>query len=190
MNYLFFDTETTGLPDNNRAHYTNIENWPRIVQISWIIADSEGNVKKESDFIVKVDCEIPADASEIHGITNEIAAAKGVPISDVLTLFLADLEGVEKLISHNVDFDLPVLKSELYRNNFKHDFDLPTFCTMKSATDFCQIPGNRGYKWPRLDELYSICFDKELHNAHNALVDVRATLEVFYHLKREQIFEV
>ena len=190
MKYLFFDTETTGLPDNYKAPYTETENWPRIVQLSWILADDYGDVKKETDHIVKVDFDIPADASRIHGITNEVSEEKGTPVIDILNTFLLDLKKVERLICHNVDFDLTVLKSELYRSNLKHDIQLPTFCTMKSSTNFCQIPGNRGYKWPRLEELYSICFNKKLKNAHNALADVRATHKIFYHLKKEMVFSV
>ena len=31
--YLFFDTETTGLPANWQAPMSDLENWPRLVQI-------------------------------------------------------------------------------------------------------------------------------------------------------------
>ena len=32
MRYLIFDTETAGLPRNYGAPYTDVENWPRMVQ--------------------------------------------------------------------------------------------------------------------------------------------------------------
>ncbi len=188
MKYLFFDTETTGLPLNYRASYMESSNWPRIVQLSWIIANDSGEIEKEIDHIIKVDFNIPPEASRIHGITNKVSEEKGFPITDVLTSFLSDLENAKKLICHNVDFDLTIVKSELYRNNLEHDINKPTFCTMKNATDFCQLPGSRGYKWPKLEELYSICFNTKLKNAHNALEDVRATHKIFYHLKNEMIF--
>ncbi|MCX6741278.1 MAG: hypothetical protein NTY61_02675, partial [Candidatus Parcubacteria bacterium] len=35
--YLFFDTETTGLPKNWKAPIEDLDNWPRIVQIAWAI---------------------------------------------------------------------------------------------------------------------------------------------------------
>lgn len=190
MKYLFFDTETTGLPLNYKAHYTDISNWPRIVQLSWLIADSEGVILKESDFIIKVDVPIPIQASRVHGITNEISEAKGVVAVEVLTALLNDLSDITYMIGHNVSFDLPILQSELYRHQLKHDINLPTFCTMVSSTNYCQIPSPRGYKWPKLEELYSVCFNKKLVNAHNAMADVRATYEVFYHLKKERIFEI
>jgi DNA polymerase III epsilon subunit-like protein len=190
MNYLFFDTETTGLPRNYKAHYTDTSNWPRIVQLAWLLADSNGTILKESDFIIKVDFPIPEEASRVHGITNAVAEAKGVIISEVLNSFLTDLNNSDKLICHNVSFDLTILQSELFRNQLTHKIETPTFCTMKKSTDFCQLPGPYGFKWPKLEELYNTCFGKKLTNAHNAMADVRATYEVFYHLKNEHVFEL
>jgi len=188
MKFLFFDTETTGLPIKYKAPYTETSNWPRIVQISWLIANFEGEILKESDFIIKVDFPIPLEASRVHGITNDIAETKGTVMIDVLTNFIADLNGINQLICHNVNFDLPIIQSELYRHKLQHQINIPSFCTMRNSTDFCQIPGLHGYKWPKLEELYAICFGKKLMNAHNAMADVRATYEVFYHLKKERVF--
>jgi DNA polymerase-3 subunit alpha/DNA polymerase-3 subunit epsilon len=188
MNFLFFDTETTGLPLNYKAPYTDISNWPRIVQLSWLIANEDGTILKESDYIIKVDFPIPKEASQVHGITNLVAAKKGIIITEVLNTLLNDLNGMNHLICHNVNFDLTILQSELYRHNLHHQINIPTFCTMKNSTEYCKLPGNYGYKWPKLEELYSVCFNKKLENAHNAMADVRATYEVFYYLKKEKVF--
>ena len=190
MKNLFFDTETSGLPSNHKAPYTDTDNWPRIVQLAWLMADSEGTVLAEFDYIVKVDFEIPEEASRIHGITNAIASETGIPIYEVLNAFLSDFEKTDRLICHNVGFDLPVLQSELYRCDLRHENNLPTFCTMESSTHYCQLPGNRGYKWPRLEELYRFCFGKQMKDAHNARADVRATFEIFHHLRSEKVFEI
>lgn len=32
--YLFFDTETTGLPKNWKAPVSDLNNWPRLVQLA------------------------------------------------------------------------------------------------------------------------------------------------------------
>ncbi len=188
MKNLFFDTETSGLPTKYKAHYADIECWPRIVQLSWLIADDFGKILAESDYIIRVDFEIPREASRIHGITNEISDKKGVPINQALKAFMIDLKKANRLVCHNVGFDLPVLQSELFRNEFDPEIEHPSFCTMLNSTNYCQIPGNRGYKWPRLQELYKICFDKKLDDAHNAKADVLATYKIFYHLKNENIF--
>lgn len=188
MKYLFFDVETTGLPKNYKAPYTQISNWPRIVQLSWIIANEEGKILSEKDNIIKVDFKIPVSASRVHGITNKVSQEKGVDLIPVLNSFRDEVESVDYLICHNVGFDMPVLQSELARNNLAHKISKKTFCTMKNSTHYCKLPGNYGYKWPQLEELHQICFGKSIENAHNALEDVRATYKVFYHLKKENVF--
>ena len=37
--FVAFDTETTGLPKEYDAPYTDIDNWPRLVQLAWIVYD-------------------------------------------------------------------------------------------------------------------------------------------------------
>jgi len=34
--YLFFDTETTGLPKKWKAPITDLDNWPRLVQLAYL----------------------------------------------------------------------------------------------------------------------------------------------------------
>ena len=51
--YLFFDTETTGLPRNWKAPVTDLDNWPRMVQIAWILTDGEGEQLDIADYIIK-----------------------------------------------------------------------------------------------------------------------------------------
>ena len=41
---LFFDTETTGLPKKYDAPASNVDNWPRLIQLSWIICDENKNI--------------------------------------------------------------------------------------------------------------------------------------------------
>ena len=76
--YLFFDTETTGLPRNWKAPVTDLNNWPRMVQIAWILCDDKGNRVESADYIIKPEnFVIPQDASRVHGITTEKAINEG-----------------------------------------------------------------------------------------------------------------
>ncbi len=50
---LFFDTKTTRLPRNWKAPVTDLNNWPRLVQIAWILCDARGNCLESKDYIVK-----------------------------------------------------------------------------------------------------------------------------------------
>ncbi len=189
MKYLFFDTETTGLPKNFRAPYTETDNWPRIVQLSWLVSENF-ETQKESDNIIKVDFPIPETSAKVHGITNEVSESKGRPLIPVLAEFLRDVGECDVLICHNLNFDLAVLQAELLRAQMNPEIQKTMFCTMKSAVDFCKLPGNYGYKWPKLEELYKICFNENLENAHDAMVDVKATHRCFNKLMREKVFQV
>ena len=51
--YLFFDTETTGLPKDFKIPRYVVSNWPRLVQLSWIVTDENGNKLKSGDHIVR-----------------------------------------------------------------------------------------------------------------------------------------
>ena len=189
MKYLFFDTETTGLPKNYKAPYTDLDNWPRVVQLSWLISENS-QIIKESDNVIKVDFPIPEQSSRIHGITNEVSLAKGRPLSDVLDDILNDIDDVDFIICHNLSFDKAILQSELARASRNPEIKTKEFCTMKSSVDFCKLPGNYGFKWPKLEELYQICFEEKLENAHDAMVDVKATFRCFDKLEQDKVFQL
>ena len=62
---LFFDTETTGLPQRWNAPVTDVNNWPRLVQLAWIMCDGKGNIIEERSDIVKPEgFAIPAGGGE------------------------------------------------------------------------------------------------------------------------------
>ena len=159
------------------------------MQLSWLVADDAGNVVKESDNIIKPEgYTIPAGAAAVHGITTEIAHEQGRLSTEVWMEFMMDAENSRMLCCHNFNFDMPILQAELHRKRFDAEIDKPSFCTMRSSTDYCRLPGNYGYKWPKLEELYRICFGREMENAHNAMADVQATYECYFYLKEEGVF--
>lgn len=43
--FLFFDTEATGLPKDFKAKAAADDNWPRLVQLAWIITDTRAGMK-------------------------------------------------------------------------------------------------------------------------------------------------
>jgi len=86
--YLFFDTETTGLPNDYNASPNQLDNWPRIVQIAWLLHDYEGNEISKNEFIITPDgFSIPRSASDIHGITTEYASECKIRLKLVLRQF-------------------------------------------------------------------------------------------------------
>ncbi len=192
--YLFFDTETTGVPQNYKAPITNSSNWPRLVQLAWIMAEKNGNVLKKKSVIIKPSgFTIPSDAAAVHGITTERAQREGQPLDTVMEEFMNDMQLAASVVGHNIDFDMHIVGAELYRLDMDYDLlmDKPCTCTMKSSTDFCAIPNPNtyfgGYKWPSLQELYRKLFGHEFSDAHDALADITATKECYFELKRRGV---
>lgn len=184
--YLFFDTETTGLPRNFKAPVSDLANWPRVVQIAWLITDEGGKEVKGVEYIIKPDgFNIPAEASRIHGITTERAAADGVGLKPVLDEIAADISKASVLFAHNIQFDEKILGAEFLRAGARNHLDgKARKCTMQASTDYCRIPGPYGNKWPKLQELHERLFHNGFDGAHSALADVRACAKCFFELRR------
>lgn len=189
--YLFFDTETTGLPKNYQAPLDDFLNWPRIVQIAWSLYDEEGNHWESYSYIIKPNGFVISDeVAKIHRVTQERAMAEGVELKEALEHFLADAQSATYLVAHNIDFDEKIIGSELLRGKvLVNPFGGSNrICTMKSSVNFCKIENGRGfYKWPNLTELYGALFSDAFPDAHDALIDVKACAKCFFELKRRGI---
>ncbi len=106
-----FDTETTG---------TDVEN-DRIVSAALIILDREGRPNVTNRWLVNPGIPIPAEASAVHGITDEHVAEHGIdPASAVeqiaVALHAATVELALPLVAYNAPFDLTLLDRELRRH--------------------------------------------------------------------------
>ena len=187
--YLIFDTETTGLPKKWNAPVTDIDNWPRCVQLAWQVHDKLGNCIDNKDFLIKPDgYNIPYDSEKIHGISTELAEKDGYNLLDVLKQFNEAVKESKFVIGHNVKFDLNIMGCEFHRANLQNNLDVANIldtCYEKTAL-LCMIPGGRGgkYKFPTLTELHSFLFSKPFAEAHNATADVEATARCFLELIR------
>jgi len=189
MKYCFFDCETTGKPASYRAPVTDGVNWPRLVQVAWLMGDDSVDPADVQCRIVRPDgFAIPKEASDIHGITTAHATVFGQPLDVVLMELFDDAADCGLLVGHNVDFDRPIIGAELVRVGFptvaQQWMAWPSCCTMKLGTDLCRLPGRYGYKWPRLEELYRHLFGREMGEAHRADLDMVATAECFYEMLR------
>lgn len=184
--YLFFDTETTGLPKNWKALVTDLDNWPRLVQLAYLLTDSEGNKISGGDFIIKpVGFSIPEDSAEIHGISTARAEKEGSDLVPVLQDFYAAIEKADYLVAHNISFDEKIMGAELLRNKMTDIISAKQkICTMQSSTDYCALSGPYGYKWPKLTELHHKLFHEGFRESHNAAADMAATIKCFWELKR------
>lgn len=189
--YLFFDTETTGLPQNYNAPIEDLNNWPRLVQLAWSIYDKNGEKIDSSSFIIKPEgFEIPEQASSVHGITTERALKEGQKLENILQEFSQAISQAKIIVAHNMSFDEKIIGAEFLRTGVNHElFETIRVCTKEEATDYCQIPGNYGYKWPRLSELHIKLFGEDFEGAHDAMTDVEACARCFFELTKRGVIK-
>jgi DNA polymerase III epsilon subunit-like protein len=172
MKVLCFDTETTNLikKDISDVH---------VLQLAWILYDTETNTREENDFVFKVPVQIKN--SSIHGITTEISE-NGYDIGEIIGIFLEDLHKCDLLVGHNLNFDINIVEIELNRLGFEDEidqmYDKRYFDTMREGKKYLKVK-----KFPKLQELYTTLFNKNFKNAHNALYDVKATLRCYLKIK-------
>ena len=117
-NLAVFDTETTGV-DPVRA---------RIVSASVAVLGPRGEIQERHDWLVNPGVEIPVAASQIHGITTEVARASGVDAAvGIAQLVLKLQEMCERglpLVVYNAPYDLTLLRAEAGRQGIPWLSDL------------------------------------------------------------------
>lgn len=190
--YLIFDTETTGLPRNKTAPLTDLENWPRLVQIAWQLHDSRGKLLSQHNYIIKPEgFDIPYKAEQVHGISTKRALAEGHALRTVLDTLNKDLNNASQLVGHNIEFDINIIGAEFIRQEFSTDqfLALAKLDTGIASTEFCQLSGGIGgkLKMPRLTELHEKLFGKDFGDAHDAAYDVAATARCFFGLIKKKV---
>ncbi|RZL17267.1 MAG: DNA polymerase III subunit alpha, partial [Pedobacter sp.] len=192
--FLIFDTETTGLPRNWNAPVTDLDNWPRCIQIAWQLHDDEGKLVEHMDFLVKPEgFNIPYDSERIHGISTELAEEKGISIAEVAEKFKIALGRSKYVVGQNIGFDLNIMGAEFLRlgmENILGTYPILDTCTEITA-ELIKLPGGRGgkFKLPNLTELHSYLFNEPFSEAHNATADVEATARCFFELLRKDVFK-
>jgi DNA polymerase-3 subunit alpha len=190
--YLIFDTETTGVPHNKTAPITDLDNWPRLVQIAWQLHDAQGKLISKHNYIVKPEgFDIPYKAEQVHGISTKRALAEGHELIDVLGTFIQDLTRTSLLVGHNIEFDINIIGAEFIRKQLAPEqlVNLAKVDTGLASTEFCNLTGGIGgkLKMPRLVELHEKLFGKDFGDAHDAAYDVAATARCFFGLLKQKV---
>ena len=181
---LFVDTETNGLPRDFIKPVTDTDNWPRLVQISWVITNSDCNALKRRAYYIRPEgFHVKSSVLNPCAIPEETLIKEGVPLFDALKEFSDDLVSVDLVVGHNIRFDKSVIQAELIRLSLPDAFEgKRTYCTMIGSKSLCQIIGRHGFKYPKLQEFYHYIFNKDFEGAHDASNDVEATLKCFHWL--------
>ena len=141
MNFLIFDVETTGLPKNRYASYSDSDNWPHIVSIAWKLCDETNDLIESYYAIIKPDgFIIPYDSVMIHGITHQMASDRGENLKQVLEKFCSSANRADFLVGHNVDFDYSIVCAELIRCGLETTIDkLVRICTMETSINLITV---------------------------------------------------
>ncbi len=181
---LVLDTETTGLPANYKAPVSDVENWPRLVQIAWRTYENNGEEIDQAEYIIYPSgFDIPAEATALHGITTDRARAEGISIESALLALDHDLLNADYIVAHNIAYDEKIIGAEFIRVGLSNTLETKdTICTMLTSVNFCAIPGPRGNKWPKLSELYQVLFAENIDGQHDAVVDCEAAARCFWEL--------
>jgi DNA polymerase III epsilon subunit-like protein len=181
------------------------ETWPYIVQLSYILFDSDTNETLVKDVYIEMLPQFTTAEylSKAHHITRTAIEAGlnavRVNVGDALEEFMSFFRQANVVTGHNVAFDMNMLfaecsrtnKTELFRELDESKRMNKIYCTACKATNLLQIcyPYNCKktppiFKTPKLNEAYYRMFGYAPNESalHNALIDVVACLRVFYRL--------
>lgn len=155
---LFFDIEATGL-DTSRD---------RIVELSYIKVSPDGSEEAQT---MRFNPTIPisAEATAVNGITDE-DVAQCPTFADKAAELARVFSGCDIAGYNSNHFDVPMLVEEFIRAGVEFDV---------SACNLVDVQGIYHKMEKRtLAAAYQFYCHKDLENAHTAMADTRATLEV------------
>lgn len=190
--YTVFDTETSGLANFGKSHID--ESQPRLVQLAAILyTDGGQEIASLSTIIQPNGFSIPKQASDVHGISTEMALQCGISLKTAIEVFAEFVDISTTVVAHNAQYDLLVIRKAVH--DLGHTGDIfstkVVHCTKDASTPILRIKktSGNGYKWPKLSECYKYFFGLELEGAHDALVDTRACAKVYEALKAKGAFQ-
>lgn len=164
QNPVYLDTETTGL-----------EKTDEIVEIS--IVDESGNILLDS--LVKPSQSIPASATRIHGITNDMV--QKAPAWPILWQQVRPLVIGKRIVAYNSDFDSRLIKQSFDRYRLPMKDYLAFFDLMKLYSIFRGDwdPGRQQYRYYSLEQAGKSA-NISLPNAHRSTADTLLTRELLH----------
>jgi len=167
---VYVDTETTGL-----------ERSDEIIEIS--IVDDDGSVLLET--LVKPSQSIPADATRIHGITNQ--EVKNERTWPVIWPTIRGLLFGRLIVFYNQDFDLRMMQQSHARYNLPWKDKLNTFDLLKLYAEYRGDwdPIRRAYRYHSLANAGRDCHIP-LPNAHRSTADSLLTRALLHYISDSQ----
>lgn len=188
MKILVFDTETTWFINKKDP---SLEAQPYIIQFAGILWELQNGTYREitrKDIFIKPPISIPYDASQVHHI-YDIDVQDKADMAQNIDEIMDFINEADVIIGHNIEYDEDMLRLELTRHQKLHLYTpSQVICTMKSTVDYCALQGKwERFKYPKLGELYKKLFGEYFIGAHDAMVDVEATLKTFLELETQGV---
>ncbi len=182
--FCIFDTETSGL--FNFALPADAIGQPRLASIAMLTCDENLRLVAAVSFLIKPEgWQMPPEAEAINGLSTVLLNEHGIPPKDALDQYTQKIDAGMTMVAHNAQYDTKIMRGEMRRASFADRYEsTATFCTMQFLTDICRIrKPNGGYKWPKLSEAVSYCLGRDHANAHGALPDALACLDLLRWIK-------
>ena len=183
MGYYCLDTETSGLPKSYaRVTTRNLTNYDECRVLSVAIVQYDDN-HQETGHYYKLVRHAPGHhmgGTEVHGITQGRLDANGIPFQEVYD-YMKSL-GEIRIMGHNLDFDINVMRAECLRYDLDPTFldEMDQVCTLKLARNIYM-----GTVSCKLGDLHQRLLGKPLEGAHDALEDCRGCARIFPLLLRD-----
>lgn len=194
---VIFDTETTGLIVDGKDPTDPIQPMP--VQLGMKLDAPDRTERGAFNFLMKTEgWKVNPGAAKVTGIDNTVADAFGVDFCAGMEMFFDYMDIGTIAVAHNARFDVTVMRraTKVYCDKVGIQYFDPfegiqVVCTMLSSMNIVKAKPKRNgqWKWPKLEECVKHFFGERLVGAHDALVDVRATGRVFYHLVDTGVFD-
>lgn len=165
---VFFDLETTGVSTE----------YDRIVQMAFVKIFPDGKIVKKSK-LINPTIPIPEGATNVHGISDEMVENE-LRFKQMANTIFNIFDGCDVGGFNSRRFDLPLLRNEFKRCGIDYDYlqykDIDVFVFEKYVRKELGITTKYESK---LSQLYKYYLGKSLDGAHDALIDVVGTIEVF-----------
>lgn len=172
--YAIIDTEGSGLFDFKRP--ADAEGQPRLAELVMIFCDADLKVTNEYQAYIKPDgWEMHPGATAVNNLTTEMLMEKGIPVTDALSVYQSAIVDENRVIvAYNAQHDCKTMRAELRRAGLPDLFEQTrNICAMRATKDVMQV--KKGYKLADACAFFKIA----QADAHSALGDARACLEIF-----------
>ncbi len=167
MRQIVLDTETTGFDPKNGD---------KIIEIGAVELFKRKLTHNNYHQYIQPERDVPIDAIEVHGITNEFLIDKPI-FADIVEAFMEFVSGAE-LIIHNAPFDVGFINHELSQLSNNRWGKIEDHCTITDSLKIARksYPGQRN----SLDALCKrLGIDNSNRTLHGALLDSEILADVY-----------